>query len=54
VQERHGTGSIPVIMFSGQADNSQDDAVARGAQGFVGKPFNPQELISRTKELLRP
>ena len=54
VQERHGTGSIPVIMFSGQADNSQDDAVARGAQGFVGKPFNPQELIARTKELLRP
>ncbi|MDP9492135.1 MAG: response regulator [Actinomycetota bacterium] len=53
VQERHGNDSIPVIMFSGQADNSQDDAVARGAQGFVGKPFNPQELISRTKELLR-
>ena len=46
-------GSIPVIMFSGQADSSNDYAVARGAQGFLGKPFDPQDLIARTKELLR-
>ena len=49
MQERHGTGSIPVIMFSGQAESSDDDAQARGAQGFLGKPFNPQDLITRTK-----
>ena len=53
VNERHGVGAIPVIMFSGQAEESQDEAVARGAHGFVGKPFNPQDLLSRTKELLR-
>jgi CheY-like chemotaxis protein len=53
MQERHGMGAIPVIMFSGQAEVSDDDAVARGAQGFLGKPFNPQDLITRTKELLR-
>ena len=53
MQERHGMGSIPVIMFSGQVESSDDDAVARGAQGFLGKPFNPQDLIARTKELLR-
>jgi excisionase family DNA binding protein len=53
VQERHGVGEIPVIMFSGQVESSDDDAVARGAQGFLGKPFNPQDLITRTKELLR-
>ena len=53
MQERHGMGSIPVIMFSGQVESSDDDAVARGAQGFLGKPFNPQDLITRTKELLR-
>jgi DNA-binding response OmpR family regulator len=46
-------GSIPVIMFSGQADSSNADAVARGARGFLGAPFNPQDLIARTKELLR-
>jgi len=53
VHERHGTGSIPVIMFSGQVESSDDDALERGAQGFLGKPFNPQDLIARTKELLR-
>jgi excisionase family DNA binding protein len=53
VNERHGVGEIPVIMFSGQAEESQDEAVARGARGFVGKPFNPQDLLTRTKELLR-
>jgi excisionase family DNA binding protein len=53
VHERHGMGSIPVIMFSGQVESSDGDALARGAQGFLGKPFNPQDLITRTKELLR-
>ena len=53
VQERHGVGSIPVIMFSGKVDeNSMQEAEARGAQGFLGKPFNPQQLIDRAKQLL--
>jgi excisionase family DNA binding protein len=53
VNERHGVGSIPVIMFSGQVENNNsNDAVARGAQGFIGKPFNPQHLIESTKQLL--
>ncbi len=51
VQERHGVGSIPVIMFSGKADVA-DEAVSRGAQGFVGKPFDPRALIESTKQLL--
>src|SRR5881409_1709277 len=33
VHERHGVGSIPVIMFSGQLD-ARDEAAQRGAQGF--------------------
>jgi excisionase family DNA binding protein len=53
VQERHGVGAIPVIMFSGKLDeNSAGEATSRGAQGFIGKPFNPQELIDQTKQLL--
>src|SRR6266513_3929010 len=48
VQERHGVGAIPVIMFSGKIDETAaDEAVSRGAQGFIGKPFNPQELIDQ-------
>jgi len=53
VQERHGVGAIPVIMFSGKVDEPvADEAASRGAQGFIGKPFNPQELIDQTKRLL--
>jgi excisionase family DNA binding protein len=52
VQERHGVGAIPVIMFSGQTEGQAADATSRGAQGFIGKPFNPQQLIESTKQLL--
>ena len=51
MQERHG--SIPVIMFSGQTEAPPaGDALERGAHGFVGKPFEPQELIDRAKQLV--
>jgi excisionase family DNA binding protein len=51
MQERHG--SIPVIMFSGQVEaNSASEAEERGARGFVGKPFDPQQLIERAKQLV--
>lgn len=51
MQERHG--SIPVIMFSGQVDeNTAGDAEERGARGFIGKPFDPQQLIERAKQLV--
>ena len=52
VQERHGVGAIPVIMFSGKVEEQADEATSRGAQAFVGKPFSPQELIDQTKQLL--
>jgi excisionase family DNA binding protein len=48
VQERHG--SIPVVMFSGKVDEANADA--HGAQGFIGKPFDPQQLIDKAKQLL--
>lgn len=50
VQERHGVGTIPVIMFSGKVDEA--DAPERGAQGFIGKPFDPRQLIESTRQLL--
>ena len=53
VQERHGVGAIPVIMFSGKVDEqAAGDAAARGAHGFIGKPFDPRQLIDSTKQLL--
>ena len=53
VQDRHGVGAIPVIMFSGKVDESSAaEAASRGARGFIGKPFDPQQLIDSTKQLL--
>ena len=51
VQERHGVGSIPVVMFSGQLDAGRE-AAERGAQGFVGKPFDLRALIEQTKQIV--
>ena len=53
VQERHGVGSIPVLMFSGKVeDTAAAEARSRGAQGFVGKPFDPSQLVESAKQLL--
>jgi len=53
VQEKHGVGAIPVIMFSGKVDErSAEEAASRGAQAFIGKPFDPRALIESTKNLL--
>src|SRR6187402_1317844 len=53
MQERHGLGSVPVIMFSGKVDEETASRAAReGAQAFIGKPFDPQALIESTKQLL--
>jgi two-component system chemotaxis response regulator CheY len=53
VQERHGVGAIPVLMFSGKVEaDAVRNATARGAQGFIGKPFDPQQLIETAKQML--
>jgi excisionase family DNA binding protein len=53
VRERHGIDAIPVVMFSGKIDEgTAGEAAARGAQGFLGKPFDPQQLIEHAKQLL--
>jgi excisionase family DNA binding protein len=52
VQERYGAGAIPVIMFSGKVnEDAEQQASAGGAQGFIGKPFDLQQLIDQTKSI---
>ena len=52
VQDRYGAGAIPVVMFSGKLDDQgQQQANASGAQGFIGKPFDLQQLIDQTKAI---
>ncbi|MGH3071338.1 MAG: response regulator [Gaiellaceae bacterium] len=53
IQEHTGIGAIPVIMFSGKIDEqSAAEAESRGAQAFIGKPFDPRSLIESTKQQL--
>ena len=53
IQEHTGVGAIPVIMFSGKVDErSAEEAEQRGVQGFIGKPFDPRDLIESTKQQL--
>ena len=52
IQEQYGAGAIPVVMFSGQVDEqAQAQAASVGAQAFVGKPFDLQQLIEQTKQI---
>jgi excisionase family DNA binding protein len=52
IQERHGAGAIPVVMFSGKLEgDAEAEAAQRGAQGFIGKPFDLQQLIDQTKTI---
>jgi excisionase family DNA binding protein len=54
VRERHGVGTMPVIMFSGKVDEGEPGAAEeRGAQAFIGKPFDPEQLLASARQLLR-
>jgi excisionase family DNA binding protein len=51
VHERHGVDAIQVIMYSGKLDEA-GTAEERGAQAFIGKPFDPRKLLDATRQLL--
>ena len=54
VRERHGVAAIPIVMFSGKVDEEDAEAAKeRGADAFIGKPFDPEQLLASTKQLLR-
>jgi DNA-binding response OmpR family regulator len=53
IQERHGAGAIPVLMFSGQVDDeARRQAASSGARGFVGKGFDLDELVEQAKAIV--
>jgi excisionase family DNA binding protein len=51
VHERHGVDAIQVIMYSGKLEEA-GTAEERGAQAFIGKPFDPRKLLDATRHLL--
>ena len=46
---------IPVLLLTGAFEPFDQDRAARvGCDGFLAKPFEPQTLIAKVKELLQP
>ena len=52
VRAKHGIDTLPIIMFSGRSDVAQE-AHDGGANAFVGKAFEPLELVQQVKDMLR-
>ena len=54
LREIRNTLQIPVIMVTVQAsDEDRILGLELGADDYLGKPFNPRELVSRIKAVLR-
>ena len=51
IQERHGADPRRHVQRPGRRE-SAERAAERGASAFVGKPFDPQQLIDRAKQIL--
>jgi DNA-binding response OmpR family regulator len=47
------TASIPVVLLTARvSDADMAEGFAAGADGYVAKPFSPQELASRVQAIL--
>jgi adenylate cyclase len=47
------TELLPVVMLTSSGDQDKVNAIEAGADDFIARPFNPQELLSRVRSLLR-
>jgi DNA-binding response OmpR family regulator len=54
LKEEDGTASIPVIMFTAGAQKYEvSEGYAAGADDYITKPFEPEELIERIEDQLK-
>ena len=53
IREDPATQLLPVVMLTSSGDQDKVNAIEAGADDFIGRPFNPQELLSRVRSLLR-
>jgi class 3 adenylate cyclase/CheY-like chemotaxis protein len=53
LREDERTAFLPVVMVTSHAQEVRADALAAGADDFITKPFNQQELLARLRSLLR-
>jgi adenylate cyclase len=47
------TRLLPIVMMTSSGDQDKVDTIEAGADDFIARPFNPSELLSRVRSLLR-
>ncbi len=53
LREREETAVLPVIMLTASEGSSKTKGIEAGADDFISKPFNRDELLTRIRSLLR-
>jgi CheY-like chemotaxis protein len=54
IRQVRAQGRTPVLALSASVSmKSQEEALAAGAQGFLGKPFESQALLAQVNRLLQ-
>ena len=52
VKSEEGLKDIPVILFTASLNNLEERVKECKAQGFILKPFEPQDLLNKVTEII--
>ena len=53
VRSHHAYRDIPIVVLTTKGESSRKEALAAGANHYLTKPFNPQQLADVVGSLLR-